>query len=46
MNLYEAMLELTTERRDHKTTRKYLSAYRWIAVIGWGLFVTSLLVQP
>lgn len=38
--------ELQAERRDHKTTRKYLSAYRWIAVIGWGLFVASLLVQP
>jgi hypothetical protein len=27
--------ELQTERRDHRTTRKYLTAYRWLALAGW-----------
>lgn len=27
--------ELSAERRDHRTTRKYLTAYRWLALVGW-----------
>lgn len=34
--------QLLTERRDHRTTRKYLTAYRWIALIGWVAFLVVL----
>lgn len=34
------------ERRDHRTTRKYLTAYRWIACTGWGLLIIVLLMEP
>lgn len=34
--------QLDAERRDHRTTRKYLTAYRWIALIGWVAFLVVL----
>lgn len=34
--------QLTAERREHRTTRKYLTAYRWIALIGWVAFLVVL----
>lgn len=27
--------QLGAERRDHRTTRKYLIAYRWLSLVGW-----------
>lgn len=36
-------VEMGVERRDHRTSRKYLRAYRWIAAAGWTLAVLSLL---
>lgn len=35
--------QLGAERRDHRTTRKYLCAYRWIACTGWAIAIMSLL---
>lgn len=40
---YAADSKLAVERRDHRTTRKYLCAYRWIAGAGWTVAVLSLL---
>ena len=37
--------ELQMERRDHRTTRKYLTAYRWVALIGWVAFLV-VMTQP
>lgn len=34
--------ELGAERRDHRTTRKYLTAYRWIALLGWAAMLVVL----
>lgn len=34
--------QLGAERRDHRTTRKYLTAYRWIALIGWAAVLVVL----
>lgn len=34
--------QLGAERREHRTTRKYLTAYRWIALIGWVAFLVVL----
>lgn len=36
-------VELGVERRQHRTTRKYLCAYRWVACTGWLIAVFSLL---
>lgn len=36
------LFHLTAERRDHRTTRKYLTAYRWIALMGWVAFLVVL----
>lgn len=27
--------QLGAERRDHRTARKYLIGYRWLALVGW-----------
>lgn len=35
--------ELQIERREHRTTLKYLVAYRWIAGAGWTLAIMSLI---
>lgn len=32
---YAADFKLAVERRDHRLTKKYLTAYRWIAITGW-----------
>lgn len=34
--------QLGAERREHRTTRKYLTAYRWIALVGWVAFLVVL----
>ena len=34
--------ELAIERREHRTTQKYLTEYRWIALIGWVAFLVVL----
>lgn len=36
-------VELGVERRQHRTTSKYLRAYRWISCTGWAIAVMSLL---
>lgn len=44
--LFTATQKLASEKRDHGTTRKYLILYRWVALLGWSLFVTAMLIQP
>ncbi|AXF51934.1 MAG: hypothetical protein [Caudoviricetes sp.] len=44
--LYTATQKLVSEKRDHKTTRRYAKLYQLLALAGWVLFVMSLLVQP
>lgn len=39
---YASDFKLAIEKREHKTTRKYLTAYRWIALIGWVAFLVVL----
>ena len=34
--------ELQIERREHRTARKYLAIYRWIALAGWVAFLVVL----
>ena len=36
--------ELAIERREHRTTQKYLTAYRWLALTGWLSFVVTLVL--
>lgn len=38
----ELMFQLGAERREHRTTRKYLTAYRLLALIGWVAFLVVL----
>lgn len=44
--LYTATQKLASEKRDHKTTRRYAKFYQVVALIGWVLFVLSLIMQP
>lgn len=44
--LYTATQKLASEKRDHKTTRRYAKFYQFLALAGWVLFVMSLLIQP
>lgn len=39
----QLLSQLAAERREHRTTRKYLCAYRWIACTGWAIAIMSLL---
>lgn len=32
---YASDFKLAVERREHRTTLKYLTAYRWLALVGW-----------
>lgn len=34
------------EERDHRTTRRSLTAYRWLALAGWFTAVVALTMQP
>lgn len=40
MNNYEMWV---AERREHRTTRKYLTVYRTLAFLGWVGFISSLM---
>jgi hypothetical protein len=39
----QATSQLAVERREHRLTKKYLCAYRWIACTGWAIAIMSLL---
>lgn len=44
--LYSATQKLASEKRDHKTTRRYVKFYQLLALAGWVLFVMALVMQP
>lgn len=44
--LYTATQKLASEKRDHKTSRRYAKLYQLLALVGWVLFVLSLFMQP
>ena len=37
--------QLGAERRDHRTTRKYLIVYRWLSLAGWLAVVVILTMK-
>lgn len=44
--LYTATQKLASEKRDHKTARRYAKLYQLLALAGWVLFVMALVMQP
>lgn len=42
--LADKLQDLAAERRDHRTTRKVLMAYRVVALAGWASFVAALIL--